>query len=231
MYSQSKLSSGLHFTKKGYDLTDAGAIAARAEWLKALPQTVVTELIERSATLTTPEGTLIYDLEDETGGIFALLDGIVGIRTDNQEMETVFGHLMGPGSWFGEMSFLSGGPRAVGAVALTRCQILYVKPQSLADLAAAEPMLWRALALLTATNSRIAYRVARDVMIKTPRERLLAVLERLQDGIGADQPIPLSQEQLADMCALSRGATSKFLRQLVSERLVDCGYRQIRLIK
>lgn len=66
-------------------------------------------------------------------------------------------------------------------------------------------------------------------MIRSPRDRMLAVLERLRDGIGPDRPIPLSQEQLADMCTLSRGATSKLPGQLAREGLVECGYRQIRL--
>lgn len=91
-------------------------------------------------------------------------------------------------------------------------------------------MFWRALSLLAANNRRIAYRVAREMRIRSSRDRVLAVLERLQESVGTEHSIPLSQEQLADMCALSRGATSKLLRTLVQEGLVDCSYWQIRLI-
>lgn len=211
-------------------MTKAGSIAGRADWLKVLPAPATAELFQRARILTAGNGELIYDLEDETGGIFALLDGVAGVRTDNPQMETVTGHLLGPGSWFGELAFLARSPRTVGIVTLTECQILYVRRQVLTDLASAEPLLWRALALLAAKNSGIAYRVARDMMIPSPRDRLLSVLERLRDSIGPDQPIPLPQEELARMCALSRGATSKLLRQMVREGLVQSGYRQIRLI-
>lgn len=51
-------------------MTDLRAIAARTDWLKQLSKPAVDRLMQRAVSLTAQEGKLVYDLEDETGGIF-----------------------------------------------------------------------------------------------------------------------------------------------------------------
>ena len=64
-------------------------------------------------------------------------------------------------------------------------------------------------------------------MIARPEQRVIAVLRRLGQSLGHDTPIPLSQEQLADMCVLSRGAISRILSRLEAAGKVRRGYREL----
>ena len=69
--------------------------------------------------------------------------------------------------------------------------------------------------------------VARDLMTPRPEDRCVAILRRLSASIGPGAPIPLSQEQLADMCILSRGAISRILSRLEAAGQVRRGYREL----
>ena len=52
-------------------------------------------------------------------------------------------------------------------------------------------------------------------------------IKRLAESLGRSAAIPLSQEQLADMCVLSRGAVSRILSRLEGAGKVRRGYREI----
>lgn len=177
------------------------------------------------------EKALVYDLDEELSGLHGLVSGVVAIRTDNPQTETLCAHLMGAGSWLGEISVMTRGKSLIGVEARTPCTLLVVPTGVLHKLGNAHPDLWRALAILAALNAKKALRVARDAMIKDSRDRLLAVLNRLAGEIGFETQIPLTQEQLAEICHLSLRATSKLLNQLAVEGQVVCGYRSVKVLK
>ena len=135
---------------------------------------------------------------------------------------------MGKGCCFGENAVLSGMPRQIGAVAKSEhCHLLSIPLSALETLGAEHPQFWRALAGLSALNANIAVQAVRDLMIRDPMQRCTPVLERVSTSLDLQEPIPLSQEELATMCALSRGSVSRALKELERQGRISVGYGKI----
>lgn len=211
--------------------TDLAEFRQTSEWLNFVPDNLTTLLLERAHVFSVEENALVYDLHEDLRGIYAVVEGVVAIRTDTPQREAIDAYLMGPGSWVGEISVMTQTPSAIGVIARTPCRVLVIPTAKLNDLGKTHPDLWRAFAILAAINARKALRVARNAIIKDPRERMSAVLDQLGSEIGYKKSIPLTQDQLAEICHLSLRATSKLLNQLAGEGHVVCGYRSVNLLK
>ena len=196
-----------------------------ASWLMTLPDALSRQIAASQRIVHAARGVRIYGYGEQPGGIYRVMSGVVGAQS--RDDDALIGHLLGPGSWFGESSALTRQPRVVATVAMTETRLAYLPLQVIEEIGAFHPDLWRGLAALAASNSAIAVQITRDLMITRPEERVSAVLRRLSHSLGREIPIPLSQEQLADMCVLSRGAVSRILSRLESAGLVRRGYREI----
>lgn len=220
----------MRFSTKKYMASNHDTFRKQSEWLRFVPNDLSDELLARANMFSVAENALVYDIGEELTGLHALISGVIAIRTDNTQAEVSCAHLMGPGAWLGEISVMTQGKSAIGVEAKTPCTLMVVPTGTLHALGNTRPDLWRALAVLAALNAKKALHVARDAMIRNPRERLIAVLDRFANEVGFDTQIPLTQEQLAEICNLSLRATSKILNQLVREEHVICGYRSIKVL-
>ena len=211
--------------------TKAQQAISSSAWLSQIPSGIAETLLARATEVSFKRGSLIYEFDDPPGGIYGVQSGIVAIRTDDGDTGVVYGQLFGAGAWFGESAALLEMRRQVGVTVLSETARLYsVSRASLEQIAAQDAAFWRALAGLSALNNGVAIQVARDLMIRDPRERFLAVLNRLSKSIGPEQSLPLSQDELAVMCALSRGSISRLLSTLEEEGQIERSYRSIRLL-
>ncbi|CAN0575493.1 unnamed protein product [Ectocarpus sp. 12 AP-2014] len=200
-------------------------VPAPARWMVDLSEPLKQRIVSDSQTKFFARGSKIYAEGDEPGGIYGIVDGVVAAH--GGEATLLIGHLLGPGTWFGESAALTRLPRGMSATAMTETCVTYLAADAIEEIGSEYPELWRGLASLAATNTYILLQVASDLMITRPEARVIAVLRRLGDSLGIDMPIPLSQEQLADMCVLSRGAVSRILSRLESAGKVRRGYREI----
>ncbi|MDJ0995614.1 MAG: Crp/Fnr family transcriptional regulator [Dinoroseobacter sp.] len=211
-------------------LDERSELTLRSPWLSALPTPTAQMILSNAVSKKYLRENTIYELGDPPGGIFGVTEGIIAIQTDDTEPSIVIGHLFGQGYWFGESAALCGVPRQVGAVVKSEeASVLSVSLPTIERLAKQYPEVWRALAGLCAMNSNIAVQTARDLMIRNPKARCLAVLKRLSSSLLPGQAIPLSQDELATMCALSRGSVSRILQGLERDGMVEISYRSLRL--
>lgn len=199
----------------------------QADWLALIPQPTLRTLLTQAALVSVNRGGSVFLPGDPTGGIYRIISGVVAITDPEGQRDSFIGHLMGANAWFGEGSALTGSPRRVGIRALTDVQLAYAPRSLLEELGASCPSLWRGLAVLSATNTALAVQVARDIMKPRPEERCTAILRRLSASVGPGTPMPLSQEQFAEMCVLSRGAVSRILSRLEAAGKVQRGYREL----
>ncbi|MEM9550020.1 MAG: Crp/Fnr family transcriptional regulator [Pseudomonadota bacterium] len=172
---------------------------------------------------------IAYEIGDSHGGIFGIVSGAIALRTDDGRGSAVFGHFLGRGAWFGEAPVLTGTDRVIGAVAATDCTLRTVSNATLRSLAERDPRVWQALGALAAMNAGTAIMSARALMVRDPKLRCVSVLRRIKIEFGTDTDIPIRQDELADMCALSRGAVSAILRDLETAGCLIRGYGGFRL--
>lgn len=200
-----------------------------ARWLLPLPDTLSERILAETRLKPVARGALIYDEGDPPDGIYRIISGVVSAH--NKDTSPLIGHLLGPGAWFGEGAALTRLPRVMSASAVTETRLGFLDIETIEVIGNEFPELWRGLASLAAMNTALAMQVAADLMITRPEDRVIAVLRRLSASIGRQVPIPLSQEQLADMCVLSRGAVSRILSRLEAAGKVRRGYREIWWLK
>ncbi len=200
----------------------------QSNWLSRIPRELAEALLAQGRTTKKKVGEGIYQFGDPPGDMFCIISGVVAIQTEDSETGVIIGHLLGRGCCFGENAILSGMPRQIGAVAKSGdCHLLSISIGALESIGAEFPQFWRALAGLCAMNANIAVQTARDLMIREPELRCEAVLKRVSVWLEPNAPIPLSQEELAVMCALSRGSVSRALKALQDSGRVSVGYGKI----
>lgn len=209
------------------DASDIDGAHRHVDWLQPVPSHVSQDLLSRAELVAANRGDPIFMPGDPVGGIYRLISGVLGATDPDGARDGLVGHLLGPGAWFGEGPALTRMPRRVGIVAMTEARLAYLPLAAVEDAGRSCPDLWRGLAGLSAANAAVAVQVARDLMTPRPEDRCVAILSRLSASIGPGTPIPLSQEQLADMCILSRGAVSRILSRLESAGRVQRGYREL----
>ncbi len=204
---------------------------AGSSWLRAISNDLRDVILQHAKSTRFDRDALVYEFDDPPGGIYGVVSGVVAIRVDDSYQAVQYGHLLGKGAWFGEISAITLAPRKVGVTVVSDGAVLVsVSLAAIEEIASRSPQLWRALAGLAAISSETAIQSARDLMIRNPRDRCVAVLQRLSSTLGDDQYLPVSQDELAVMSALSRGSISRILSDLEANGQIKRGYRSIKLL-
>ena len=196
-------------------------------WQQFLPLEALQDMKNATQQRTLHPGQRLSEIGETSNYLFGVERGFVAIHTDDDHQLDVIGHIFGPGEWFGIAAILSDKPRFVGSSALTDVRVLQVPKIAFERLAQKHPILWKAIAVLSAMNAEVAVRVARDTLIKSPTDRCAATLNRLVGRQPLPCELPITQSQLADICSLSRGAVSKALAALEATGFIARGYSSI----
>ena len=215
---------------------DAKALLQRIGWLSQMPEPFRHRLLDRCRLLRVEGGHRIYGLDDPPGGIYGVAAGSVAMSMAPQERGPYFGHLMGPGSWFGLAAAMHKQSRAVGMTA-TRASTLLLLPMAEFDaLVAEDPSSWRFFTAMALMNAATAMAAADDLLIRNAARRCTATLLRLaglRPATGLTPPLPgidVTQEELAHLSNLSRNATGLLLRDLEKRGLIELAYKSIRIL-
>lgn len=200
-------------------------------WLAVTPPVFRDQVLSRCILRNAEKGQRLFGRGDPPGGLWGLVSGTVAIEVESGQ-ETFLGHFAGPGYWIGAGPTITGQDRSVGVVATRASRLLLLPSASFREIAAVDPEAWRWLAVLPMMQSLLAMGVAQDLMIRRPRDRLIAILLRLAACRGpfakADpEVITSTQDEIAAMANLSRTATGKILRELEAIGCLSIGYRSI----
>ncbi len=215
------------------DLETAKTVVSRRGWLSLQPAAFRDELLRRTGLKSYVRGEYIYHLEDAPGMMFGIVEGAVLIGVPHPIVGLYQAHLGRPGDWFGEAAALHGVTRRVAVEARAPVQILYLPVKAVQEMLQEQPLWQRNLSTLLLWNLEIAIRTGIDLLIQDPRARVCARLLTLC-GVRAGQELPkgpvelpLTQDQLATMCGLSRKSVHRALNSLESERLCENRYAEI----
>lgn len=193
-------------------------------WLRSIDPGFARALLRASYPVSVQRGELIFERGDPPGSLYFVQDGLVCGRMDDAGSSVLMCNVFKPGDWFGVATALTMGPRLIDAEAARDSTLLRVPLRQMHDLCDSDPQGWRWLAILGAMNNAVAVQIARDLLITDPRQRAISVIRR---SIGQDKlpfELTLTQIELAEMCALSRGVVSRVLGVLAKEGCLKLGY-------
>ena len=159
-------------------------------------------------------GQLYYDADGNGAGarvLFAILDGALEFSILSGDGRKLALDIMGPGAVFGEIAFFDPGPRTATVTAIRATRVCRLRHADLLIALGDNPDLGADLLRLAGQRMRwMGQQLTEQVFLPLPG-RLARKLLHLAAEDAGDEPIPLSQAELAEFVGATREAVSKTL--------------------
>jgi CRP/FNR family transcriptional regulator, cyclic AMP receptor protein len=182
-------------------------------------------------------GETIFFKGDAGDTLYVIIDGEVKIvlaAEDGQESILV---VLGDGDFFGEMALFDAKSRSADAVAVTTTTTLTLRRDVFEQFVRETPEIaFPIFRALTAKIRRTTHRLE-DVMFLDLPTRVMKRLLQLAAKHGVETPqgvrigIPMSQQELAEMCGATRPRVNEQLRRLAREGLIEVDRQTITLLR
>jgi CRP-like cAMP-binding protein len=214
---------------------EARAALRTRGWLSHCPEPFREALLDVSIVRSAPLGTEFVHSDVARGGLFAIARGSAEVALISGHPDARAVHLVHSGFWAGYRNLL-GRPRFMSLVARSDVVWAHVPMPVLERLLAERPEWWRHILLLADNLSDVLADGFADSTRQDSRVRAAAVLLRLAGCRHADPPEPLipeirlSQSDVAAMAVMSRNTFNGIVGELVESRLIELGYRSIRIL-
>ena len=200
-------------------------------WLAERPRAFQDLVLARCELMKLKPTQIVYELGDEAGGLYGLVEGHVGVHLAVRGLDPSLGFVGRPGFWAGDAAAVRGAPRLVTIVANTRCRIFRLRRAELLLIAQRDPLVWAHVALLMGHTVERCVNIIDALKRHDPVARVAAMLLSLIADVPQLAPvIRVSQAELGSMTSLGRGSVNAALRELQERRLIRRRYRSIEVM-
>ncbi|GAB2860976.1 Crp/Fnr family transcriptional regulator [Pseudoduganella ginsengisoli] len=207
--------------------TPAGyrALLRTGSWFHALEPALQDQLLALAHVRRLRSGQRLFARGDAPDGMYAIVDGAVRVGGLSETGKEAVLALVEPPHWFGEISLFDGQPRTHDAWAEGDVTLLHVPQQPLLALLDAQPVHWRALALLMTHKLRLTFMVMEETALLPASARLARRLVTMAEGYGDwkdrnRRMLHVPQEQLSLMLSLSRQTVNQILKQFEAQHAI-----------
>jgi CRP/FNR family transcriptional regulator, cyclic AMP receptor protein len=204
--------------------TTGAAPAPRWPLLASLGGSEVREILSASRRRRFERQEVVFHEGDPGDSVHLIDRGRVALRVTTPTGDTVTLRIMGPGAVFGELALLDPAPRNATVVALERTETLALHRDRFAELRQQHPEVDRILIdSLVAEVRRLSIHLLEALYVPVPRRvelRLVDLVHQYGKDRSGPVDIPLTQEDLAELCGASRTTVNKVLRGLEDDGLV-----------
>jgi CRP-like cAMP-binding protein len=201
--------------------------------LASLPEPRLRELLSLARRRRFDRHEVVFHEGDPGDAVHLINQGRVGLRVTTPMGDTVTLRILGPGAVFGELALLDPAPRNATVVALERTETLALHRDHFEELRRQHPEVDRILIdSLVAEVRRLSIHLLEALYVPVPRRvelRLVDLVQQYGDGQEEHVDIPLTQEDLAELCGASRTTVNKVLRDLEADGLVTMSRGHIRI--
>ncbi|MFY2826689.1 Crp/Fnr family transcriptional regulator [Ruegeria sp. MALMAid1280] len=172
----------------------------------------------------------LYHHGDPANGIFAVVSGGVQITAPADDGQEFVIHREGAGFWIGDLALFADTPRLISVVTTQETQALFFPHSRIAKLVQANPAYIHEFYALTQENMQTALRIMANLAVTGSEKRLVLRLLHLDEGASkSDGWIVVSQDELAEMIAVSQPTLHRSLHRLADLDLIELGYGRVRL--
>jgi CRP/FNR family transcriptional regulator, cyclic AMP receptor protein len=216
-------------------LADAISAARASAWLSRQSSDFQEALLSRARLLSMRKGGYVAHVDDPANDIYFLAEGIVLLAATHPLLGPIYGQINHAGTWFGEAAGLSQRRRMSSSQMRRPGTVLAFSYAALMQMVQTTPAFAAPLLDLQASTAEIYALHAIDLVIQAPLPRLCSRLltfagRRLNEDPPLTAVIPLSQEEVALACGLSRQTVNQTLRELVAMGICELGYGEIRIL-
>jgi CRP-like cAMP-binding protein len=195
-------------------------------WYQRQPVALRAAIMREGRVITLDAGQTAYLEGDEDTGLWIVLMGELRLHMSAGEDRSALFATAAPGALFGRSRVGGADARIVTAIASDASRALLLSDRAIERIAADQPLMWRALA--DALHSQLDGMLAAlgQMLLLPPRARIAARLLALASATGQ---ISLSQNDVAEMCGLSRKSVNGHLAAMERAGLIERGYMAIRI--
>ncbi len=209
-------------------------VLLKGRWFASISEQTRDWLLFRGLVREYRAGQAIFKQGDRSDGLYAVLEGAVLLTSVEWGREIALSR-MEPPTWFGEASSFDRRPRSYLALSEERTVCLHIPDNYMEERMRENALFARELGESLANKLRmtligIAEMAALPLGVRTAR-RLLTIAEAYgeRDEI-APRKIPIRQEQLASMLAVSRQTVNQALKELEASGCVRITYGEIEIV-
>lgn len=209
---------------------------AELEWFAGLEASEMARIEAASRHRSCRQGQRILERGDPGHSVLFVLSGqVLAVQWTESGREIVYSDI-GPGSAFGELSVISGGPRSLSLYARTDCNLLEIPGECLLELIDSNASVRRAIMLgLVRRVHDLTERVQALTSLGV-EERLRAYLLRVALEQGGLEPgrvlenLPTHAE-IANIVGANREAISRHLAALNRRGVIESGRKFLRILE
>ncbi|WP_235962825.1 Crp/Fnr family transcriptional regulator [Ruegeria haliotis] len=173
----------------------------------------------------------LYHHGDAANGIYSILSGGVQITAPADDGQEFVLHREGAGFWIGDLALFANAKRLVSVVTTQETQALFFPNARISRLVQDKPEYIRDFYALTHDNMQTALRIMANLAVTGTEKRLVLRLLHLDEGTSkSGEWIVVSQDELAEMIAVSQPTLHRCLRRLAKLDLIELGYGRVRLL-
>jgi CRP-like cAMP-binding protein len=218
-------------TAKAPALQEVWAMLEARGWLAERSPDVRARLSEIARVRRYAPGENLYSAGEEALGVYGIARGALDISIPREDGQEIVIHRTQPGFWIGDLALFSAQRRVVTATAATDVVAAFLSKDRLAQLLEQHPELVTDFYMLSHRNVATTLRLVANLSIPRAEARIALRLLIHDQRQGKDQDwMPLSQEKLAQLTALSLPTVQRALRYLAEEDIVELGYGRLRVI-
>jgi CRP/FNR family cyclic AMP-dependent transcriptional regulator len=204
--------------------------------LQSLPDEDAKKLLRASKVNTYARRQALVSEGEKSDTFHIVLDGRVAIRVTRPSGDTAIVNILGPDDHFGEVSLLTQeeSRRTASVVAMEPVRTLSIPAAVFHDLRDRNPRLERLVSRLLAQRvdelSAQLLEAMYDTLERRVVRRLVSLTRtfRAADGPATDPvPIPLTQDELAELVGGTRPSVNQVLRKFVDEGVLELGRGRI----
>lgn len=206
--------------------TCGGCASGKGCFFGGLPAPVLNEVRARRATSVVRRRKAVFTEGSMPSGVWVVCRGRVKLHKSDAKGHQLAVGMAGPGELIGHGSLLSRVPHSTTAEALEETVVSFIEDTAFRSLLASQPGLVQRLMATLATGVRQAEDQARDLAWSGSRERLAALLVRLEKAHGRTDPdgtvidVPLVRADLAEMAGLAHETAIRIISQLQEDKVV-----------
>lgn len=208
------------------------ALTQHSIWFNSLSETQQQQLLAQAAVCRLVAEQRLFSRGDSFDGIYCLLEGAILISGVNRNGQQALLTIVEPGDWFGEIALFDLKPRTHDATASVASTLLHLSSAALQQLLQ-QPLWWRSFGQLLTEKVRLVFQALEDISLQSSQVRLarrLLMLSRVHQQADGRWLIPIQQEQLGQLMALSRQTINQQLQTLVQQHIVRIAYGKIEIL-
>jgi CRP-like cAMP-binding protein len=175
-------------------------------------------------------GENLYSVGEEPQGVYGVARGALDISIPREDGLEIVIHSAQPGFWVGDLALFSSQRRLITATTATEVVAAFLSNNRLSQLLDRYPNLISDFYVLSHRNMATTLRLLANLSIPRAEARVaLRLLIHDQKQTRTGDWLPMSQEKLAQLTALSLPTVQRTLRCLDDSGIVELGYGRLRV--